>query len=148
MKTILLGLEQQAVFSCFSRQPLDPKREAAIQIENKEKKGKEHDKDYDFFHERMNSNLCRLATPSDEQFETIKEFLLTPANLLVENFSERQMLKYTHILSVADMLATDWVYFPKSCMRRTMLKLFHDILGCELNFVLCLTEEQKVQLNN
>lgn len=148
MKIFLLEPKQQAVFSCFSRQPLDPKKEAAIQIETKEKEGKEHDKDYDFFHEKVNSNLCRLATPSDEQFETIKEFLLTPANLLVENFSEKQVVKYTHIFSVADMLATDWVYFPVNHMRRSILKLFHGILGCELNFVLCLTEEQKSILKN
>ena len=138
METLLTN-DQKQIFKKFS--------EAESFGENtKELEYINSDPDYLLHHERVSSNLCRLVTPTDDQFESIKDFLAMDAKEIIKNFTERQELKYAHIFSRADILATDWVYFPQSSMRRELLKLWRGILGCELNFVLCLTAAQRQQL--
>lgn len=136
----LLNTEQKSLFLSFSQS------NSQVKDDERTKKQKETDKDYDFFHERMDSNFCRLISLDSDQFENIKDFLTMPADSFLKNFLEKKELRYACISSMADVLSTDWVYFPQSSIRREMLKLCRSILGCELNFVLCLTAAQRQQL--
>lgn len=139
METLLTN-DQKAIFLSFSQ------KEAILKEDPKITKEKEVDRDYNFFHEKTQSNLSKLITPAAEEFEKIKDFLSTSSGSFIENFSEKKELRYACISSIADVLATDWVYFPQSSIRREMLRLWYHVFGCELNFVICLTAEQKQQL--
>lgn len=139
MKTLLTN-DQRALFLAFSQ------KEATSKEDPKILEQKKNDQDYEFFHENTQSNFCKLISLDSDQFENIKDFLTMPTDSFLENFLEKKELRYACISSIADVLSTDWVYFPQSSIRREMLKLWHSILGCELNFVLCLTAVQRQQL--
>lgn len=138
----LLTLEAKALLKKFSLQEGHFKEDAKL------KKLRKEDEFYDFFHDRTDSNLNKLICLNGEEFETLKSFLTLSAHTLIEKFSDRQELAYTHIFTVGDVLSTDWVYFPVYRMRREILEHLKNVLDCELNFVLCLSVEQKLALRN